>query len=134
MLRSKFFFLCISIFFGRRHFWLLSGCAVVLQQVEGAVLYLGDCDGALLGQLLLSLLAGVRVAEVGVKVLIQDLCRLLVEIPSFPSATQKHRRLGTIKINQTMTNPNQVRVVKAKPFTNMPGKSLYYCKQRCSKQ
>ena len=86
---------------------------MVLQQGEGAVLYLGDCDGALLGQLLLSLLAGVRVAEVGVKVLVQDLRRLLVEIPSFPSATQKHRRLGTIKTIQSMTNPNLVRVVRS---------------------
>ena len=62
---------------------------MVLQQVEGAVLYLGDCDGALLGQLLLSLLAGVRVAEVGVKVLIQDLRCLLIEVHHLPSSRRK---------------------------------------------
>ncbi len=41
-------------------------------------------DGALLGQLLFGLLAGIRVTEVRVEILVQNLCRLLAEVASFP--------------------------------------------------
>ena len=41
--------------------------------------YLGHSDPTLPSQLLLSLLAGVRVREVGVEVLVQDLGRLFAE-------------------------------------------------------
>ena len=51
----------------------------------GRVLHLGDCDAALLGQLLLGLLTGVGVTEVRVEVLIQDLRCLLIEVPPLPS-------------------------------------------------
>lgn len=51
-----------------------------------SVMYLGDRDGALLCQFFFGLLAGVGVAEVRVEVFVQDLCCLLVEVPSFPSA------------------------------------------------
>lgn len=50
------------------------------------MVYLGHRDGALLCQLFFSLLAGVRVTEVRVEILIQDLCGLLVEVSSFSSA------------------------------------------------
>ena len=53
---------------------------------QRSAVYLGHCDGTLLCQLFFSLLAGVRVTEVRVEVLIQDLCCLLVEVSSFPSA------------------------------------------------
>lgn len=46
--------------------------------------HLGNCDAALLGQLLFSLLAGVRVAEVRVEVFVQDFRRLLAEVSPFP--------------------------------------------------
>lgn len=47
--------------------------------------YLGHCDATLLCQLLFSLLAGIGVTEVRVEILVQDLCRLFVEVSSFPS-------------------------------------------------
>ncbi len=40
-------------------------------------------DGALLGQLLFGLLAGIRVTEVRVEILVQNLCRLLAEVAPF---------------------------------------------------
>lgn len=46
--------------------------------------HLGNCDAALLGQLLLGLLARVRVAEVRVEVLVEDFRRLLAEVSPFP--------------------------------------------------
>ena len=48
---------------------------------RGPAEYLADGDAALLGQLLLHLLGGVRVGQVAVEVLAQDLCGLLGEVP-----------------------------------------------------
>lgn len=42
-------------------------------------------DGALPGQVLFGLLTGVRVCQMGVKICIQNLCRLLAEVSSFSS-------------------------------------------------
>ena len=52
-------------------------------------MYLRDCDAALPGQLLLGLLCRVRVRQVGVEVLVQDLARLLVEVPPLASGVQE---------------------------------------------
>ena len=62
-------------------------------------MYLRDCDAALPSQLLLGLLCRVRVRQVGVEVLIQDLARLLVEVPPLASGVQEpgaqdHNRLA----------------------------------------
>lgn len=46
--------------------------------------HLGNCDAALLGQLLFSLLARIRVAEVRVEIFVQDFRRLLAEVSPFP--------------------------------------------------
>lgn len=46
--------------------------------------YLWHCDGALLRKLLFGLLAGIRVTEVRVEILIQNLCRLLAKVAPFP--------------------------------------------------
>lgn len=48
--------------------------------------HLGYCYAALLSQLLFGLFAGVRVTKMRVKILVQDLGRLLAEVPPFPSA------------------------------------------------
>lgn len=48
---------------------------------SSASVYLRHRDTAFLSQLLFGLLAGVGVAEMGVEVLVQDLRRLLVEVP-----------------------------------------------------
>jgi len=46
--------------------------------------HLGNCDAALLGQLLFSLLARVRVAEVRVEIFVQNFRRLFAEVSPFP--------------------------------------------------
>lgn len=46
-------------------------------------------DGALLGQLLLGLLARVRVRQVGVKILVENIGRLLAEVPPLPPDMEK---------------------------------------------
>ena len=56
--------------------------------------YLGNRDSTLLGQLLFSLLARVGVTKVGVEVLVQDLRRLLVEVPPLSSAEKSHEEEG----------------------------------------
>ena len=60
---------------------------------------LGDGDSALPAELLLGLLAGVGVGEVRVEVLVQDLRRLLAEVPPLPArvkepGAQDHHRLA----------------------------------------
>lgn len=71
-----------------------------LQQLR--VFYLGHCDATLLCQLLFCLLARVRVTEVGVEVLIQDLCRLLIEIPPFSSAKRNVKNNNSIIITNKL--------------------------------
>lgn len=51
--------------------------------------YLRDSDAALAGQLLFRLLAGVRVGEVRVEVLVQNLGGLLAEVAAFSARIQK---------------------------------------------
>lgn len=51
--------------------------------------YLRDSDAALAGQLLFRLLAGVRVGEVRVEVLVQNLGGLLAEVSAFSARVQK---------------------------------------------
>lgn len=58
------------------------------QPAPGLGPHLGHGDATLLGQLLFGFLAGVRVAEMGIEVFIQDFRRLLVEIPSLPPAQE----------------------------------------------
>ncbi len=53
--------------------------------------YLGDCNVTLLGQLLLGLLRRVRVGEVRIEILVQDLRSLLAEVPSFSSRVEETR-------------------------------------------
>ena len=50
---------------------------------------LRDCDAALSSQLLLRLLGGVGVRQVGVEVLVQNLARLLVEVPPLAPRVQE---------------------------------------------
>ena len=50
---------------------------------------LRNCDAALSGQLLLCLLCGVGVRQVGVEILVQDLARLLVEVPPLAPRVQE---------------------------------------------
>lgn len=59
--------------------------------------YLGDSDRAFLGQFLLGLLTGIRITEVGVEVLVQDLGGLFVEVPPFPPAKKEMTCLGIHK-------------------------------------
>ena len=47
--------------------------------------HLGHCDAALLGQLLFGFFTGVGVAEVWVKIFIQDFCGLFTEVTPFSS-------------------------------------------------
>lgn len=47
------------------------------------ITHLGNCDAAFLSQLLFSLLAGIRVAEVRVEILVQNFCCLLAEVSPF---------------------------------------------------
>lgn len=56
--------------------------------------HLGNCDAALLGQLLFSLLAGIRVAEVRVEILVQNFRRLLAEVSPFPPEWGAKREKG----------------------------------------
>lgn len=61
--------------------------------------HLGNCDAALLSQLLLSLLAWIRVAEVRVEVFVQNFRRLLAEVSPFPpecGAKQKKGRASLL--------------------------------------
>ena len=51
--------------------------------------YLRDSDSALLGELLLSLLTRVRVTQVGVEILIQNLRGLFAEVTAFPSIEKR---------------------------------------------
>lgn len=51
--------------------------------------YLRYCDAALLCQLFFGFFTGVRVTEVGVKILIQYFCGLFTEVASFPSEMRK---------------------------------------------
>lgn len=51
--------------------------------------YLRDSDATLAGQLLFRLLAGVRVGEVRVEVLVQNLGGLLAEVAAFSARIQK---------------------------------------------
>ena len=53
--------------------------------------HLGNCDAALLGQLLLSLLAGIWVAEVRVEIFVQNFRRLLAEVSPFPPEWEEKR-------------------------------------------
>lgn len=46
--------------------------------------YLRYCDAAFLCQLFFGFFTGVRVTEVGVKILIQDFCGLFTEVAPFP--------------------------------------------------
>lgn len=43
--------------------------------------HLGDCDATLPSQLFFGFFTAVRVAQMGIKILIQELCGLLAEIP-----------------------------------------------------
>lgn len=56
--------------------------------------HLGNCDAALLGQLLLGLFARVRVAEVRVEIFVQDFRRLLAEVSPFPPEWGAKREKG----------------------------------------
>lgn len=58
--------------------------------------HLGNGNTTLFSQLLFGLLAGVWVAEVGVKVLVQDLRGLLAEVPSFPPERESQKVRGSI--------------------------------------
>lgn len=64
--------------------------------------HLGDCDAAPPGQLFFGFFAGVRVAQMGVKILIQHFCGLLAEVASLtPAKTDSlsqctPRPLGTL--------------------------------------
>jgi len=51
--------------------------------------YLRDCDAALPGQLLLNLFRGVRVGKVWVEILVENLRRLLAEVPAFPAGVEE---------------------------------------------
>lgn len=53
--------------------------------------HLGDGDSTLFGELLFGFFAGVRVGQVGVEVLIQDLCGLFAEIASLASDENKSK-------------------------------------------
>lgn len=51
--------------------------------------YLRDCDSTLFGEFLFGFFTGVWVGQVGVEILIQDLCGLLAEVaPLAPDGTQ----------------------------------------------
>lgn len=60
--------------------------------------HLGNCDAALLGQLLFSLLAGIRVAEVWVEILVQNFRRLLAEVSPFPPEWGAKREKGQVSL------------------------------------
>lgn len=87
----------VSLSYVQRFFLQVTWCGVALIWV-----YLGHCDGTLLCQLLFSLLAGVRVTEVRVEILVQDLCCLFVEVSSFPSAKRKSevKNRNTTRLHQ----------------------------------
>ena len=65
---------------------------------------LRDGYSTLLSQLLLGLLAGVGVSQVGVEVLVQHLRRLLVEVPSLPSGGKHTARINAER-TQHCTEP-----------------------------
>lgn len=64
--------------------------------------HLGYCYAALLSQLLFGLFAGIRVTKMRVKVLVQDLCGLLAEVPSFPSGKKRMDAVENNRENRTM--------------------------------
>lgn len=59
--------------------------------------HLGYCYAALLSQFLFGLFAWIRVTKMWVKVLVQDLCGLLAEVPPFPSEIKGWMQLKTIR-------------------------------------
>ena len=58
----------------------------------GCAAHLRDGDPTLFGQFLFGLLTGIRVGQVGVEVLVQYLCCLLVEVTPLTSDKQKKKR------------------------------------------
>ncbi len=82
---------------------------------------LRDSDGAPLGQLLLGLLTGVRVCQMGVKIFIQNLCRLLAEVSPFPPGRKERLQQLTVRKQQTLFFHN---VVSALSHTGRPLESL----------
>jgi len=60
-----------------------------------SVVYLRDSDSTLFGEFLFGFFAGVRVGQVGVEILIQDLCGLFAEVAPFaPEETQTRGKYG----------------------------------------
>lgn len=60
-------------------------------------IHLRHSDPTFFGQLLLCLLTWVRIRQVGVEILVQHLCRLLVEVTPLASDTQRQ-----VKMNNTL--------------------------------
>ncbi len=69
--------------------------------------HLGNCDAALLGQLLFRLLAWVRVAEVRVEIFVQNFRRLLAEVSPFPPEWGAKREKGraSLLVGPALTHP-----------------------------
>lgn len=62
-------------------------CCLFLKVQSGV--YLRDGDSTLFGEFLFGFFTGVRVGQVGVEILIQDLCGLFAEVAPFaPDETQ----------------------------------------------
>ena len=64
-------------------------------------IYLRHSDPTLFGQLLFGLLTGIRIGQVGVEVLVQHLCCLLVEVTPL---TSDKRKKDKMQMTDTLNN------------------------------
>lgn len=87
--------------------------------MAGEARHLGDGDAALPGQLLFSFLAGVRVAQMGVKVFIQHFRGMLAEVPPLtPAKTTAARFIRWDSINVPSSPPMITEVIKTAANTS----------------
>lgn len=87
--------------------------------MAGEARHLGDGDAALPGQLSLSFLAGVRVAQMGVEVLVQHFCGVLAEVPPLtPAKTTAARFICSDSINVPSSPPMITEVMKTAANTS----------------
>lgn len=66
-------------------------CELVLSQVTRERIYLRDGYSTLFGKFLFGFFTGVGVGQVGVEILIQDLCGLFAEVAPFASVEAENQ-------------------------------------------